>query len=197
MSKCKVHPTLVVAVVVSLTGLARASLIDFHVAGPSTATWNSTGAVITHRISSSPAVVTMTAEFAPPSSGVSSAAASYYSTFKIHLIVGNNSDWTWTGYLLDLSPKGDAYFVPGSYSCPDFCEPVEDGGVAEPIHLEFERTPGDPGVLPGESTDFYFDICVLGNGSHTFELNVLVPEPATLALLGTGALALVSRRRTT
>jgi hypothetical protein len=192
MSKCKVFLTST-AVVALLTGFARASLIRFSADAP--ATWNSSGVVITQQISSFPAVTTMTAEFAHPS-GVYSAGATY-STFSIHLVAMNDLGWTWTGYELKLSDTGSADFVPGSYSCADFCEPVKDGGLPHPILLTFERSPGDPGVLDGESAHFYFDVRVLGAGSHTFELTQTpIPEPATLALLGIGALTLVTRRKT-
>ncbi|MHC4743716.1 MAG: PEP-CTERM sorting domain-containing protein [Planctomycetota bacterium] len=170
MSKCKV--VLVPVVVFSLfTCSVQASLVDID-AGVTTA-WKPTGGVIT-------------ADYGLGSDKIPKTD----SEFSVSSTPTNDTSFTWTAYILELDPTELATFVPGSGSSSVFTN-VSD------IDAWTMRFDAPAAVLPGESVKFTMQISVSGPSPHTFSLtHTPIPEPATVALLGIGALALVVRRKT-
>ncbi|MCK4292444.1 MAG: PEP-CTERM sorting domain-containing protein [Planctomycetes bacterium] len=172
MSKCKVFFTSM-AVVVLLSGVLQASLVSFSTDAVSS--WSPSGAVILQGISApGPANLTMTAET--------------HSTFTVIITAVNDTGFVWTGYSLDLDPAGNATFVDGTAGSTVF-----DNVAYTPYTLTFSA-PDD--VPIGGAVGLQFDLDIPDTGPHTFTLTQIpIPEPATVALLGLGALALVARRK--
>lgn len=110
-------------------------------------------------------------------------------TFTITTTVTNQSDIIWTGYVLTLDPTGNAIFVEGTGESTKF----EIISYPDSWTIEFwEPQP----VLPDEAVTLQFDINISGPAPHTLILSHNpIPEPATAALLGLCALALLARRR--
>lgn len=174
MSKCKVFLT-ATAVFVLLTSSAQALLISFSADAPSA--WTPSGAVIILEVSSSePYTITMSAES--------------HSVFTVSSTVTNDSGFTWTSYMLTLDPIEAATFVPGSGQSTDLHTVIDH----DLYTIEF-KAPTE--VPPGETVTFEAKIDIPDTGPYTFTLTQrAIPEPATVALLGIGALALVKRRKT-
>ena len=173
MSKCKVFFTSM-ALVLLLSGVLQASLVSFSTDAVSS--WSPSGAVILQGIlSPGPTGITMTVES--------------YSTFTINITAVNHTGFTWTGYSLDLDPAGTATFVSGVGGSTVF-KSVEH---TSPYTLKFWA----PDVVPiGGTVGLQFDLDIPGGGPHTFTLTQEpIPEPATVALLGLGTLALLARRK--
>lgn len=101
----------------------------------------------------------------------------------------NYGDITWTGYILMLDPEGEATFVEGSGASTDF------GTVLYPDLWTIEfRAPRE--VPPGEVVTFRFKVDVPDPGDYVLAVTQKpIPEPATAAMLGLGALALLMKRR--
>lgn len=163
------------AVVVFFSGAAQAELVSFS--SDVTYSWSPGGAVVMQGIPTLayPSVITINAQA--------------NSTFTVNLTVINQSGFTWTGYILTLDPLSYATFVGGTAGCTKF------GTVdyTDPCTLKF-WAPEE--VLPTKAVGLQFDIDIPGGSPHTFELTQQpIPEPATVALLGLGAVVLLTRRK--
>jgi hypothetical protein len=89
---------------------------------------------------------------------------------------------------LKLDEEGDITFVEGSASSTDF----ETVLYPDPWTIEFQAPQAVP---PGEVVTFEFKITIPDSGLYTVTLTQEpIPEPATVALFGLGALALLIRR---
>jgi hypothetical protein len=189
MSKCKVLFTSM-AVLVLFCGSLQAGLVSFNADVPFEMT--ATGVHLEDALSSIPSVIAMTAEFvAPPDIHPMDAS---YSTFTVKLTVVNDLTWTWTGYRIEVvgDPPDSAMFVDGTATCAEFGGAPNTG--SEHV-LEWMKGAGQ--VLPDDSADFYFELRLgMSPGEqYTFTLiQTPTPEPATIALLGLGTLALIIRR---
>ncbi len=172
MSKCKVLFTSI-AVVVCLSGLAQGMLVDFSTDAVSS--WSPSGAVISQAFSSlAPAGITMNAEA--------------HSTFTITTTTTNETGFDWTGYLLTLNPAQAATFVPASAGSTKFH--TVQYPDAWTILFEAPLTVGQ-----GQVVTLQFDVDIPDGASYMFTLTQTpIPEPATIALLGLGTLALLTRR---
>jgi hypothetical protein len=171
MSKRTILLMLVVGIVF-LNSTAEGVLVSFVSDGVSN--WSPSGVVVTQGISGGPVGVTMSAEA--------------HSTFTITTTATNESDITWTGYLLSLDPQGNASFVDGSAGSTKFNTAL----YPDPHTIEFWEPQV---VLPGQVVTLQFDVSIPDDGTYTFTLTQNpIPEPATALLLGFGA-ALMLRRR--
>lgn len=191
MSKCKVLFTSMAAVVL-VCGSLQAGLVSFNADVPFQMT--PTGVHLENALSSIPSIITMTAEFDAPS-GIHAMSASY-STFTVALTAVNDLAWTWTGYRLEVvgDPVDSATFVDGSAICAEFGGDPDTGN-----EYVLEWMEGSGQVLPGNSANFEFKLSlgISPGEQYTFTLiQTPIPEPATIALLGLGALALLARRHT-
>jgi hypothetical protein len=190
MSKCKVLFTSM-AVVVLFCGSLQAEFISFHADVPFQ--WTPTDVHLQDALSSIPSVITMTAEFVVPS-GVQAMNASD-STFTVTLTAVNDLSWTWTGYRLEVvgDPADSATFT-GTATCTAF-----GGAPSTGNEYVLEWMDGSGQVLPGNSAHFDFELKlgISPGNRYAFTLTQTpLPEPATIALLGLGTLALFARRHT-
>jgi hypothetical protein len=153
---------------------AQAELVSFD--SDAVSTWSPSGAVISQGISSlTVADVTITAEAE--------------STFTITTTATNESDVTWTGYILSLDPQGDATFVEGTAGSTKF----ETAEYPDPWTIEFWAPKA---VLPGQVVTLQFEINIPDSVPYTFTLTARpIPEPTTIAILGLGCLFLLRKRK--
>jgi len=173
MSKCKVFTTSLVAIVL-LSSAAQGSLVSFSCDAVSS--WSPSGAVISMGLSSTALAHT----------GIT---AESHSTFTVTSTVTNESSVTWTGYKVTLDPTESAKFVSGSAGSTKFATVNE----IDDWTLEF-WAPVE--VQPTQVVTLQFDVHIPDTGPYTFSLTQNpIPEPATVALLGLGALALLRRRK--
>jgi hypothetical protein len=165
--------TFAVGAVVLFGGIAQGQLVSFSSEG--LYSWSYSGAVVTQSISDTiPLNVAMTAEAD--------------STFTIVSTTTNETGYPWTGYIITLDPTEAAKFVEGTAGSIAFSTVL----YPDPYRLEF----WDGQVLPGKLAVFQFDISVPDGSPYTFRLtHQPIPEPATFALLGLGALVLVAGRK--
>jgi hypothetical protein len=114
--------------------------------------------------------------------------AEAHSTFNVQITTTNESDFTWTGYVLSLDPEGEATFVEDTASSTKFNTVLYQDAWT----LEFEAPQA---VSIGEVVTLEFDISIPDGHSYTFELTQTpIPEPATFILLGFGGALLFYTR---
>ena len=102
--------------------------------------------------------------------------------------VENDSDFTWDGYSITLPDSGGITFTGTATS--DRMTLASQTAYA----LEFAEPDA---VADGEWVQFSFDILIPSTGPFSLTLTQEpIPEPATLALLAAGGLALLRHRRT-
>ena len=131
-------------------------------------------------------------ELGPDVAELSGETDSDLTSFTVIGRATNSTATTWTGYTLtlyDLVSK--ATFVNGSAGAVG--SKLQTVAYLDSTTIEFS---GDDPVLDGHLLQFQFDILVPTAGA--FELTLTqnpIPEPATIALLGLGSLALLRRRK--
>ena len=155
-----------------LSGVTQAGLVNF--ASDAVSSWSPSGAVITQSISFAPTGVTISAEA--------------HSTFTITTTTTNESDITWTGYIVSLDQQGDATFVEGSAGSTKFNTVLYPNAWT----VEFWEPQV---VLPGQVVTLQFDISIPDDGPYTFILTQNpIPEPATIVLLAFGSILLLYKK---
>jgi hypothetical protein len=171
MSKRTILLMLVVGVVF-LGSTAQGVLVSF--VSDAGCNWSPSGVVMLQGMSGGAVGVTMTAEA--------------QSTFTITTTATNESDITWTGYLLSLDPQGNASFVDGSAGSTKF-----NTALYPDAHtIEFWEPQV---VLPTQVVTLQFDVSIPDDGTYTFTLTQNpIPEPTTMLLLGFGGALLLHKR---
>ncbi len=110
--------------------------------------------------------------------------------FTLIKTVENVTGVTWTAYQLVLDPVGVATFVPGTegstrFTDISFSADLKTITFAEPL-----------AVPDGDTVTLQVDINIPTTGSFGFNVcQHPIPEPATVALLGLGALVLIRTRK--
>ncbi len=172
MSRCTTLLALV-GVLIFFNSVAEGKLVSFS--SDAVSTWSPNGAELTQSIYSlAPVTITMSAEA--------------QSTFNVTTTTTNQSGFTWTGYILFLEPQGDAAFVEGTAESTKFNTVLYQDAWT----IEF-RAPQE--VLPGEVVMLEFDLSIPDHEIYTFVLTQQpIPEPATMVLLGFGAVLLLYKR---
>ena len=165
---------ILVGLVAFFSSAAQAGLVSFH--SDAVSTWSPSGAVVSQGFSSlTVAGVTITAEAE--------------STFTITTTATNESEFTWTGYILSLDRQGDATFVGGTAGSTKF-ETVE---YPDPWTIEFWAPKAVP---PGQVVTLQFEISIPDSVPYTFTLKQQpIPEPTTIAILSLGILFLFIKRK--
>lgn len=173
MRKCMVALALA-GTVVAFSTVAQGALVDFS--ADATSSWSDSGAVVSQNISTIlPLQLTMSAQA--------------NSKFTITTTTTNESSIIWERYILTLEPQGDATFVQKDAGSTKF----KTVDYVSAYRLEF-LAPDE--VLPGQVVTLQFDISIPDGVPFTFTLTQNpIPEPATAALLGLGALLLLARRK--
>ena len=173
MKKCMVFSALA-GMVLLLSTVAQAGLVSFS--ADATSSWCESGAVVSQNISTIlPLQLTMSAQA--------------NSKFTITTTTTNESSIIWDRYILTLDPQGDATFVQQDAGSTKF----KTVDYVSLYHLEF-LAPDE--VLPGQVVTLQFDINIPDGVPLTFTLTQNpIPEPATAAMLGLGALLLLARRK--
>ena len=114
------------------------------------------------------------------------------STFSVTLLAANNTGVAWTSSVLKCAPHHGAGGF--AYIIPETVESTRLETVTFPGAWTVEFS-GPPPVLNGEFFMIEFDMHVpAGEFDDVLRLTV-VPEPATIALVGMGALVLLRNRR--
>jgi hypothetical protein len=164
----------VVSAVAFLGRVAQGGLISFY--SDTFSTWSPSGVVFTQVISGyEPVSITMSAEA--------------QSTFTFTTITTNESDITWTGYVLSLDPEGAASFVDETAGSTKF----ETALYPDALTIEF-WAPNE--VLPGQVVTLQFDVSIPDDVPCTITLTQNpIPEPATIVLLAFGGAALLYKRQ--
>jgi len=172
MRKCKV--ALIFVGVVCAGGVASAGLVSFK--SSSVSTWSPSGAVISEQLLAlAPTTVTVSAEAK--------------STFTITATVTNDSNITWTGYVLTLNPAEQATFVTDTGGSTKF-------KTVQHIDSWTIKFLAPEAVGHGGVVTLQCDIKIPDPGPYTFTLTQNpIPEPATALFLGLGALAAMSVRK--
>ena len=172
MKKCMVVCT-VVGALLAFGSVARSELVTFS--ADATSSWSDSGAVVSQGVSIAPVELHMTAQA--------------NSKFTITSTTTNETNFTWTRYILTLDPQGDATFVQAGAGSTKF----KTVDYVSPYRLEFVAPDEVP---PMQVVTLQFDIEIPDGTPSTITLTQNpIPEPATAALLGLGALTLLVRRR--
>ncbi len=163
-----------VGTVLLFNTVAQAGLVSFS--ADATSSWSDSGAVVSQNISTIfPLQLTMSAQA--------------NSKFTITTTTTNESSIIWDRYILTLDPQGDATFAQKDAGSTKF----KTVDYVSAYRLEF-LAPDE--VLPGQVVTLQFDISIPDGVPSTFTLTQYpIPEPATAALLGLGALLLLARRK--
>lgn len=133
--------------------------------------------------------ITLSDTFPKPLGMDFSAGADSSSHLTLTTTLTNETGFVWTGYILGLDPEGEATFVEGSGQSTDFQTVL----YPDAWTIEFQAPHEVP---PGEVVTLEFRMSIPDSMPFTFTLTQNpVPEPATAALLGLGALVLLGRRR--
>ena len=116
--------------------------------------------------------------------------------------VDNETDFTWRDYHITIG-MNKAFSISTSVITPDnwtfdVTQPVvgqipNNGGDGYVGTIDYYIGTGSP-ILVGQSGDFGFKISFLGSVAFCTEQIPTVPEPATMALLGLGALVLRKKK---
>jgi hypothetical protein len=129
-------------------------------------------------------------ELGPDVAELSGETDSASTTFSVIKKITNDTGITWTAYTLTLyDPMGEASFVEGSAGAVG--SKFQTVAYPDATTIEFS---GDDPVLDGHLVQLQLDIVIPTAG--VFELTLTqnpVPEPATIALFGLGALMLLRR----
>ncbi len=163
-----------VGTVLLFTTVAQAGLVSFS--ADAISSWSDSGAVVSQNISTTfPLELTMSAQA--------------NSKFTITTTTTNESSIIWDRYILTLDPQGDATFAQQNAGSTKF----KTVDYVSLYRLEF-LAPDE--VLPGQVVTLQFDISIPDGVPFTFTLTQNpIPEPATAALLGLGALLILGRRK--
>lgn len=158
--------------VVFFSGIAQGELVSFESTAPYTFL-ESGASIIQENYSFDPITLEMSAQANSP--------------FTVTLNLTNLSGFTLTGYLLELDPIEQATFVPGSGKSTDFLSSLEP----DVWTIRFQS----PNAIPsGGSFALMFQIDIPTGAPILFSLKQTpIPEPATVVMLGLGALAFIAR----
>ena len=131
-------------------------------------------------------------ELGPDVAELSGETDSDSTTFSVIKKITNDTGITWTAYTLTLyDPMGEASFVEGSAGAVG--SKFQTVAYPDATTIEFS---GDDPVLDKNLVQLQLDIIIPTAG--VFELTLTqnpVPEPATIALFGLGALMLLRRAK--
>jgi len=117
-------------------------------------------------------------------------------------ILNNDTDFAWTGYRIDVG-MADAFTISHTnvITPPDWVFIVTDpiaglmpgGGSGYVGTIDYSIGAGSP-IAIGADAEFGFEIpSFTGSGTYS-TAQTPIPEPATMALLGLGALALIRKK---
>ena len=113
------------------------------------------------------------------------------STFSVILVAANNTGVAWTSSVLRCNP-----FIVGDWGViiPESVQSTRLETITFPGTWTVEFS-GPPPVLNGEFFVIEFDMYVDSGGFKNYLELTVVPEPATVLLVGVGGLALRRKRR--
>lgn len=116
--------------------------------------------------------------------------------------VENQTDFAWTDYHITIGMT-KSFTIAGVIAPPDWTYTITPPVGGQPIsvwpytgwvgQINYDIGAGDP-IVVGDSGDFGMKLVFVGGVSFCTE-QVPTPEPATIGLLGLGALALLRKRK--
>ena len=123
-------------------------------------------------------------------------------TVRIIEDISNDTSFDWTDYHITIGMSHTFSFVSAGLMMPDgwtadigsiSAGTIPNGGSGYVGTINYYQSAGDP-VAIGDDGMFGFKISFVGSISYCTQ-QVPTPEPATIGLLGLGAMALLRRRR--